>query len=457
MTKKRLRLIHKCWLTGLAIFLFLTSSNIIVSAVSLDLFSNTKVSNNSGTTSVAPYLNVANKPVTFTINGTTAIGATAGRTGAKYAFVNVPAQLAGKVQKDGNATVDTTVTVLASDIKAVTGTVLDLVTSLTGLLTTLGLGTLVTNLNSAVTALNKEDFGRQVFQSPVEQYSSTLLRADISQGLLPIITNALILRLKAIQTIVQGITPLPLINVVLNNLLTALTNTISTLGNANSTVSKNLAAASILGSTSVSFPTLVSSPTGLTQDFTAVVRGGIFQTDNFDVQLLSNYGGNTNLYFAAGSLTMKNELLPSSLNFGSHPVQTKVDETWNAYIGGSSANPLQTGTIRIDDTRTTAKAWQLKLAQTNSWVSGQKNLANARLDIVLGGVNSNFQNYFSISNQTVHMLPSDQVTLFSLSATTDSGYFEMPLNQFQLFVPKNTPKQTGTYQTTLQWTISNTP
>ncbi len=78
---------------------------------------------------------------------------------------------------------DTTVTVLASDIKAVTGTVLDLVTSLTGLLTTLGLGTLVTNLGSTVTALNKEDFGRQVFLSPVEQYSSTLLRADISQGL----------------------------------------------------------------------------------------------------------------------------------------------------------------------------------------------------------------------------------------------------------------------------------
>ena len=44
MTKKRLRLIHKCWLTGLAIFLFLTSSNIIVSAVSLDLFSNTQMS-----------------------------------------------------------------------------------------------------------------------------------------------------------------------------------------------------------------------------------------------------------------------------------------------------------------------------------------------------------------------------------------------------------------------------
>ena len=360
-------------------------------------------------------------------------------------------------QKNGNATVDTTVTVLASDIKAATGTVLDLVTTLTGLLTTLGLGATVTNLNNAVTALNKEEFGRQVFTSPVEQYSSTLLRADINQGLLPIITNALIVRLQAVQTVVQGIASVPLISTVLNNLLNALTNTISTLGNGNSTVSKNLIAASILGSTSVSFPTLVSSPIGLTQDYTAVVRGGIFQTDNFDVQLLSNYGGNTNLYFAAGSLAMKNELLPSSLNFGSHPVKTKVDETWSAHVGGINTNSLQTGTIRIDDTRTTEKAWQLKLAQTNSWVSGQKNLANARLDIVLGSVNSNFQNYFSISNQTVHMLPSNQVTLFSLNATTAPGYFEMPLNQFQLFVPKNTPKQTGTYQTTLQWTISNTP
>lgn len=457
MKGKCSRLFQQFWVIGWAIFLVFTSSNIIVSAVSLDLFSNTQVSNNSGTTAAAPYLNVTNKAVTFTINGTTAIGATAGRTGVKYAFINVPAQLAGNVQKNGNATVDTTVTVLASDIKAATGTVLDLVTTLTGLLTTLGLGATVTNLNNAVTALNKEDFGRQVFTSPVEQYSSTLLRADINQGLLPIITNALIVRLQAVQTVVQGIASVPFISTVLNNLLNALTNTISTLGNGNSTVSKNLIAASILGSTSVSFPTLVSSPIGLTQDYTAVVRGGIFQTDNFDVQLLSNYGGNTNLYFAAGSLAMKNELLPSSLNFGSHPVQTKVDETWSAHVGGINTNPLQTGTIRIDDTRTTEKAWQLKLAQTNSWVSGQKNLANARLDIVLGSVNSNYQNYFSISNQTVHMLPSNQVTLFSLSATTAPGYFEMPLNQFQLFVPKNTLKQTGTYQTTLQWTISNTP
>ena len=114
---------------------------------------------------------------------------------------------------------------------------------------------------------------------------------------------------------------------------------------------------------------------------------------------------------------MKNELLPSSLNFGSHPVQTKVDETWNAYIGGSSANPLQTGTIRIDDTRTTAKAWQLKLAQTNSWVSGQKNLANARLDIVLGGVNSNFKIIFHFKSDSP----------YAPQQSSDLIFFERPL------------------------------
>lgn len=457
MKKKRPRLFYKIGLIGIAIFLFLTSSNMIVSAVSLDLFSYTQVSNTSGTTAAAPYLNVTNKPVTFTINGATAIGATVGRTGVKYAFINVPTQLTGKVQKNGDANVDTTVTVLAADIRAATGTVLDLVSTLLPLLSTLGLTSTVTSLNNAITLLNKEDFGHQTFVAPVEQFSSTLLRADINQGLLPILTNALILRLQAVQTIIAGIVSVPLISTILNNLLSTLTNTINDLGNANSTVSKNLVAASILGTTTVSFPTLVSSPTGLTQNFTAAVRGGIFQTDNFDVQLLSNYGGNTNIYFAAGALAMKSELLPSNLNFGSHPIQTKNDETWNAYVGGNSANPLQTGTIRIDDTRTIAKSWQLKLAQTSNWLSGQKSLTSPRLDIITGSVNTNFTTYNVIANQAVHMTPGNQVTLIYLPNTTSTGYFEIPLNQFQLFVPKNTPRQVGSYQTTLQWTVTNGP
>ena len=99
MKGKYSQLFQQFWVIGCAIFLVFTSSNIIVSAVSLDLFSTTQVSNNSGTTAAAPYLNVTNKAVTFTINGTTAIGATAGRTGVKYAFINVPAQLAGNVPK----------------------------------------------------------------------------------------------------------------------------------------------------------------------------------------------------------------------------------------------------------------------------------------------------------------------------------------------------------------------
>jgi len=454
MKKTRTRLLHKLWVIIGALFLFLTSSNMIVSAVSLDLFTSTQASNTIGTTAAAPYLNVANQPVTFKINGTTAISATAGRTGVKYAFINLPTQLTGKVQANGAASVDTTITVLASDIKAVTGTTLDLLASLIGLL---GTGTLVTNLNNAIAALNSENFGHQTFAAPVEQYSPTLLRADINQGLLPILTNALVLRLQAIKTIVSGIVPNVLISALLDSVLSGLTGVISALGDQNSLVSKNLVAASILGVTTVSIPTFVSSPAGLTQDYAASIRGGIFQTDNFDVQLLSNFGSSTAIYFSAGSLAMKSELLPSSLNFGTHPIQTKVDETWNAYVGGNSANPLQTGTVRIDDTRTSAKAWQLKVAQSNNWTSSQKSLTSARLDIALGVLNTNFQNYSSIDNQTIHMTPNAQMLLMNLSSTTDAGYVELPLNQFQLFVPKNTPKQVGNYQTTLQWTISNTP
>ncbi|MDU5335616.1 hypothetical protein [Enterococcus sp.] len=55
------------------------------------------------------------------------------------------------------------------------------------------------------------------------------------------------------------------------------------------------------------------------------------------------------------------------------------------------------------------------------------------------------------------MTSGNQVTLIDLPSTTSTGYFEIPLNQFQLFVPKNTPRQVGSYQTTLQWTVTNGP
>ncbi|MBO0452761.1 adhesive domain-containing protein [Candidatus Enterococcus murrayae] len=458
MKRKRARLFQKIWIIGSALFLFLTSSNMIVSAVSVDLFATTQVNNNSGTTAASPYLNVSQKPVNFTINGTTT-GVGLIKTGKKYVLISVPSQLSGKVTPNGSSTVTTSVTIPLADLPI--GGLLTLLTTLVSTINTLlplnpSLQAPLNSLNQAISNLKNENYGNQNLSVATEQLSATLLGVNISQGLLPILTSTLSNRLTDLNNVLNTL-PLGLIGVILTQVLSSVNGLITALGNPNSTISTNLVSASILGSTNVSMPTFVTSPTGLTQNYAAAIRGGIVQTDDLTIQLLSNFGGNTTIYFGAGELAMKSELLPTNLNFGTHQVQTKIDETWKAYIGGNSANPLQTGTIRIDDTRTTAKAWQLKVAQANNWTSGQKSLSNARLDIALGALNTNFQNYFAVDNQTIQMSPSNQVTLMSLSNTTAAGYVELPLNQFQLFVPKNTPRQTGSYQTTLQWTISNTP
>lgn len=458
MKRKHARLFQQICITGAALFLFLTSSNIIVSAVSVDLFANTQVNNNSGTTAAAPYLNVSQQPVTFSVNGsTTGVGLI--KTGKKYALISVPSQLSSKVTPNGTATVTTTVTIPLADLPI--GGLLTLLSTLVTTISTLlplnpSLQAPLNSLNQAINNLKNENYGNQNLPITTEQLSATLLGVNISQGLLPILTSTLSNRLTDLNNVLNTL-PLGLIGLVLTQVLSSVSGLLTSLGNPNSAISTNLVSASILGKTDVSIPTFVTSPSGLTQDYTALIRGGIVQTDDLTIQLLSNFGGNTNIYFDAGDLALKSELLPTNLNFGTHPIQTKVDESWNAHVGGNSANPLQTGTIRIDDTRTAAKAWQLKVAQANNWMSGQKSLTNTRLAISLGALKTNFQNYTAVANQTIQMLPSNQVTLITLDSTTAAGYVELPLNQFQLLVPKNTPRQTGSYQTTLQWTLSNTP
>lgn len=458
MKKKKLSYFYKIWTIGMILFLLLASTNIIAGAVSIDLFANTKVNNTSGTTSQSPYLNVEQKPVTFTIEGT-ATGVGILKTGKKYALISVPSQLSGKVTPNGMATVTTSVTIPLADLPL--GSLLGLLSTLVSTINTLlplnpSLQAPLNRLNEAINNLRNEHYGNQNLPVNIERLSDTLLGVNISDGLLPIIAKTLSNRLTDLKNILNSL-PLGLIGTILGLVLSSVDSLIASLSNLNSTVSTNLVSASILGSTNVSLPTFVTSPAGLTKDYTAAIRGGIIQTDDLTIQLLSNFGGNTNIYFAAGSLALKGELLPNNLNFGVHPIQTKDDEIWTAHVDGNSANPLQTGKIRIEDTRTSTKAWQLKVAQSNPWSSRQRPLTNARLDISLGALSTNFQNYSALYNQTIQMTPNTQMTLMTLNPTTAAGYVELPLNQFQLFVPKNTPKQLGTYQTTLQWTLSNTP
>ncbi|WP_427813838.1 adhesive domain-containing protein [Enterococcus sp. 22-H-5-01] len=334
-----------------AIVLSLATTNSIVSAVSVDLFAKTDVKNNSNTTQTAPYLNVDKQPVTFTIDGsTTGVGLI--KTGTKYAYISIPAELSGKVTLPSNpqTTVTAKVTILKADLPI--GGLLTSLNSVLGSVT----GILLTNLSNAINALQNEDFGTQTMTITTQQPLSTLLVADISQGLLPILTKALITRLENVKNELNKII---LLGDTISNLLTSINTLISALNDTTSTTSKNLVAASILGTTNITMPTLVSSPTGLAQDYTANIRGGITQSDAITVDILSSFGNNTAIYFSAGSVVLNGSQLPANLNFGTHTIQTVADENWLAYVNGNSTNGLQTGMIRIDDTRSVAKSWQL--------------------------------------------------------------------------------------------------
>lgn len=432
-----------------AIVLSLATTNSIVSAVSVDLFAKTDVKNNSNTTQTAPYLNVDKQPVTFTIDGsTTGVGLI--KTGTKYAYISIPAELSGKVTLPLNpqTTVTAKVTILKADLPI--GGLLTSLNSVLGSVT----GILLTNLSNAINALQNEDFGTQTMTITTQQPLPTLLVADISQGLLPILTKALITRLENVKNELNKII---LLGDTISNLLTSINTLISALNDTTSTTSKNLVAASILGTTNVTMPTLVSSPTGLAQDYTANIRGGITQSDAITVDILSSFGNNTAIYFSAGSVVLNGSQLPANLNFGTHAIQTVADENWLAYVNGNSANGLQTGKIRIDDTRTAVKSWQLKVSQPNNWLNNQSGLTNAQLSISLGTLSTNLTGTLPSAVQSVTLTSGNQSTLVTLGSTTSTGYVEVPLNQFKLFVPKNTAKQTGNYQTTLQWTLSNTP
>ncbi len=337
------------------IFLLLTLLSVlaqtnVVQAVSLNLFGTTTATNNSQTSPNAPFLNRVNVPVTFLIEGKNGISAGVITTGDKYAILEAPTEMVGYIQPNGNATVQTTVTVPLS--QSPLQLILPTITSVISLIVNSPLVSTQnkTAVNQALSELRSETFGAQNLTLAIVPRSSTQYGVAISQGLLPILTTTLKNRIQNLLTIVQA---LPLIGTVLGTLLspfvTALSQFITSLNSPTSDNSKNLVAASILGNTSVSLPFLLSSPK-LTQDLTANFKGGFIQTDQSTIQL-GPTTGTTPVYFSAGALTWQTTSLPTHLNFGQHLIQTQQDE----HLVATNNNQVTTGSISITDTRTVVK------------------------------------------------------------------------------------------------------
>ncbi|VFA56119.1 cell wall-associated protease [Enterococcus hirae] len=256
--------------------------------------------------------------------------------------------------------------------------------------------------------------------------------------------------------IVSSVQALPLIGTVLGTLLspfvTALSQFITSLNSPTSDNSKNLVAASILGNTSVSLPFLLSSPK-LTQDLTANFKGGFIQTDQSTIQL-GPTTGTTPVYFSAGALTWQTTSLPTHLNFGQHLIQTQQDE----HLVATNNNQVTTGSISITDTRTVVKNWQIKVQQLSPWQNGTNQLTS-QLQISTADLTTTFPitGITSTANQMVPLSIGTQQTLLKLNGVTDPGQVQLAINQFSLAVPKESLKTKGTYQTMVEWLLSDTP
>ncbi|MDA3964064.1 adhesive domain-containing protein [Enterococcus thailandicus] len=429
------------------------SQTYVVHALSLELFGTTTLSNNSQTTVEEPFLHVENTPVTFVLTGEDSVGIGAITTGEKYGILEIPTEMVGYVQVNGPATVQTTVTVPLS--QSPLQVLMPTISSVISLIVNSPLVSAAnkTAVNQALTELTSENFGSQNLSLAITPRTSTQFEVAISQGLLPILATTLKNRVQNLLTVVTAI---PLIGTVLGVLLTpfttALNQLINNLNSPTSADSRALVAGSILGNTQASFPFLISSP-AITSDYVANFSGMFIQTDETLIQLEESVA-QTAIYFSAGSLDMETALLPSDLDFGEHTIQTQIDELLIA----KENQQVTTGVVQISDTRLVEKFWQLKVEQLTSWNQGTNELL-AQLQIKNADLISTFPagSVSSTANQTVGLNVGVQQTLVQLNGTTQPGNVLLNLSEFQLFVPKEAVKSTGTYQTVLEWVLSDTP
>ncbi|MGC6770472.1 WxL domain-containing protein [Enterococcus sp. LJL128] len=153
--------------------------------------------------------------------------------------------------------------------------------------------------------------------------------------------------------------------------------------------------------------------------------------------------------------------LPADLNFGSHEIQSKADETWVATSDGVQASPVTTGSIAVSDNRGgTDTGWTVKLLQADQFSAGSNELSGAALSIQAGAVTNNVGSAptgASIANTTLDLELGTTADVLTAQANEGAGETSLALNKFELFVPKNTNKKQANYQTTLNWTFSATP
>ena len=167
-----------------------------------------------------------------------------------------------------------------------------------------------------------------------------------------------------------------------------------------------------------------------------------------------NYSAGTVVFDPAATL-------PKDLNFGSHEIQSKTDETWTATTDGAQASPATTGSVSVSDNRGgNAQGWNIKLVQTTQFTAGSDTLTGAALSITAGAITNNVGNPPvgpNITNTVKQLTVGTTENVMTANASEGAGETSLALQKFTLFVPKDHSKKAANYQTTLNWTFSSTP
>ncbi|WP_371878376.1 Ig-like domain-containing protein [Enterococcus faecalis] len=265
-----------------------------------------------------------NQPVNFTVSGGALADASAVFSGQKQAVLVVPPELRGNVAAAGSAAINTNVTIDLSKVTFLTA-VLNAANDLTNVITQITSGALgnLTGVDIDLTEVNRqlelvnniENLGAASFTAPETLAADgSYISAPISDGLGLVLAQNVSNILQDLNAAVQALeakgTSIPsnLVATAINATLLPVKGTVNVavsgalplLAVGGSGVNE-LVDASLLGATTVTLPTTVSTPQNLSNNLDARFVGTVVQTDLLDVNLLATADGVSNIYFAAGT------------------------------------------------------------------------------------------------------------------------------------------------------------
>ncbi|MBO1305108.1 WxL domain-containing protein [Enterococcus sp. 669A] len=441
----------------------------------IEILSNIEANNTSGTSPENRWQLNDQQEVEFVIRGSGLGSISAGLTGPKTAVLVIPPELAGSVEPTGDALIETNLTLNLRGIPLLR----TLFSALDGLL-----GELVRILNGALGALtgvtlNLDEVYRQVdllnslqdlpslsFHVPVTlSEDGRALTINVDDGLGRVLAENLKTILQNLSNAVdalraEGQGPVSgllagTINGLLGPLKSGLTTAIQALFpllDLGGSLVSALADGSLLGDTTVTISTNIQPPEQVTEDLDAHFYGSVVKSSTIDIDLLTNSSGVTSIYFEGERFGVETEQLPKYLDFGTHPIQTAEDQIFSLDEG--------LGMVQVEDTRNIEKNWSIKVSQASQWTSpNNTNLTNPDLTLYSGPLETTFQDGEIINHaaEGITLRPFAQQKVFTLRGSQDSGSIALPLRGAELFVPMNTPREATSYETTLVWTLSETP